>query len=547
MNKSVGILLGLASIAVSPWTTYDPINPLKLLMIGICGASCLVYLILNRNVIKVNRIVLVLSAVFVFQAFIALLFSSSSITQGFFGYYGRYFGFFTWLMLFIIMVYFSVGQNIDYVIRVFLFVGSISMVYSLLQYLKKDPAPWDNYYATIFGFLGNPNFQSSFLGLYVISMCVGVIKNWGDKKKILFLLTIIILSMFLIFISSSIQGFFVVSIGLIAILLYILLAKQHYRIFWFAITGGMLFVPLFICGVIGAGPLASVLSKGTLASRGDYWVTAFSMAKANLFTGVGPDQYGTWYRFYRNNEALARFNVDVTSDSAHNGYMDFAANLGVLALMAYVLLLTYALITASRFIKKQNEIDYTHAGLVAMFVSFQAQFLISPNQLGLVIWGWVFLGTLIGYGEMNGAEGHVKVVEKHFTRSKLEVSNPFLGTASLLIGSLIGCLVTAPVVYSSMQFRTALVKSDALAIIAAANNWPRNDLTLNYSAKILFANNLQEQGLSLVNAGLEEFPNSYDLWFTRMSYNKLTEVERNEGIEQLHRLDPLNPQWIPKS
>ena len=251
MNKNVGILLGLASIAVSPWTTYDPINPLKLLMIGICGASCLVYLILNRNITKVNRIVLVLSAVFVFQAFIALLFSGSSITQGFFGYYGRYFGFFTWFMLFIIMVYFSVGQKIDYIVRVFLFVGSISMVYSLLQYLKRDPAPWDNYYATIFGFLGNPNFQSSFLGLYVISVSVGVIKNWGNKKKILFLLTIIIISMFLIFISSSIQGFFVVSIGLMAILLYVLFAKQHYRTFWFSFTFGILFVPLFIGGVIG--------------------------------------------------------------------------------------------------------------------------------------------------------------------------------------------------------------------------------------------------------------------------------------------------------
>ena len=271
------------------------------------------------------------------------------------------------------------------------------------------------------------------------------------------------------------------------------------------------------------------------------------MAKENLLTGVGPDQYGTWYRFYRNKEALTRFTADVTSDSAHNGYMDFAANLGVLALMAYVLLLIYALITASRFIKKQNEIDYTHAGLVAMFVSFQAQFLISPNQLGLVIWGWVFLGALFGYGEMKGVERHVKFVEKEYTNSKLEGSNPFLGTASLLIGGLIGSLVAAPVIYSSMQFRTALIRSDALAVIKAANNWPRNDLTLNYSALILFSNGLQEQGFSLVNAGLQEFPNSYDLWLTRMYYKRLTELERNEGIEQLHRLDPLNSQWIPKS
>jgi len=546
MNKSVGILIGLASIAISPWTTYDPINPLKLLMLGICGASCLVYLILNRKMIKINKVVLTLSVIFVLQAFISLLFSGASITQGVFGYYGRYFGFFTWLMLFIIMVYFSVGQKIEYVIRIFLYVGSISMIYSLLQYFRKDPAPWDNYYATIFGFLGNPNFQSSFLGLYIISLCISILKNWKNGRKTIFLVTMALLSAFLILISSSIQGVFVVSIGLGTLLLYVTLVHRHYRIFWSLFTAGGLSVLFFIGAVIGVGPLATYLYKGTLATRGDYWLTALSMAKANMFTGVGPDQYGTWYRFYRSSEALNRFNVDVTSDSAHNGYLDFAANLGILALIVYILLLMYALICVGRFIKSQEKLDYTHAGLVSLFVAFQAQFLISPNQLGLVIWGWVFLGALFGYRGIEEVGKPTKSDKRHFMVSKLEATNPYFATASLVIGGLIGCLVTGPVIYSSMQFRTALVKADALRIITAANYWPRTDLVLNYSTIILFDNNLQSQGFALVNSGLKEFPNSYALWKTRMKYKWITEAEKNEGREQLHRLDPLNPEWAPK-
>ena len=270
------------------------------------------------------------------------------------------------------------------------------------------------------------------------------------------------------------------------------------------------------------------------------------MAKDHLLTGVGPDQFGTWYRFYRHQEALTRVNAEVVTDSAHNGYLDFAANLGIIALIAYLVLLVYATNLIGRFIKQQNSIDLTHATIVALFLGFQAQFLISPNQIGLVIWGWVFLGAIFGYANVPATkmEQIAKLKKGPKSVPKFEVN--FSVTASALIGVLLGTLITGPIVYSSMQFRDALVKADAIKVISAVNIWPRKEELLIYSVDLLFSNNLQQQGQKLLTSGLKEFPNSFGLWRSKNSYKWITSEERIEVMKQLHRLDPLNPEWAPK-
>jgi O-antigen ligase len=547
MVKRVGILIGLVSVATSPWTTYDPINPFKFALLGICGLSCFAFMILSRKRLKVDRVLITLSTIFLFQALISMVFSGASLTDGFFGHYGRNFGFFTWLMLFAIMLYLSTIEKTEFFLSVLLSVGGVSFLYSILQYFGKDPAPWENNFDSIVGFLGNPNFQSSFLGLFFIVVCGNLLKEIKSIKNWALFLPITLGIVFLIIASSSIQGILVAAVGIATFTLYLLFAKQLYRIFWAAVVASGVFLSMFTAAVVGTGPLATYLYKGTLALRGDYWLAAISMVKNNWFTGVGPDQYGTWYRFYRESDSLIRINADVTSDSAHNGYLDFAANLGILALMVYLLILIYALYIIGKFIKSQDRIDYTHASLVALFVGFQSQFLISPNQIGLVIWGWVFLGLIFGHRKSDIVL-EVKSSKNHSDRkSGSGSSNSYTTTASLLLGTVIGIMISGPVVYTSMQFRSALVKADALQVIKAANIWPRNDAILNYTTTILLSNNLQEQGFELLESGVEEFPNSYDLWLSMLNYKWITKEERMFVQAQLHRLDPLNPKWQPSN
>ena len=547
MVKKVGILVGLISLVTSPWTTYDPINPPKLLFLGICGMSCLVYLILNHKRIKLDRFLLILSSIFMFQALISMFLSEGSLTEGFFGQYGRYFGFFTWAMLFVLMIYMSIAEKFEFFIKVFLFVGSISLLYSILQYFGKDPAPWQNDFSPIVGFLGNPNFQSSFLGLFFISLCGVLVQKYRNITSAVFLLCVLSMTAYLIVVSGSIQGVFVVLVGILSFILYFFYAKKRYKFFWGLMFIGSISTMLFGAAVIGVGPLVSLLYKGTLAIRGDFWSAAYSMSKANWLTGVGPDQFGTWYRFYRRSESVARVNADVVSNSAHNGYFDFAANLGILSLIVYLLLLVYALITIARFIKLQPRIDWAHASLVAVFLGFQAQFLISPNQLGLVIWGWVFLGSIFGYRVVEVLDGSSALKNRKLSKRSSDDKTPVTFFSPLLIGTIVGLVITGPIFYANMQFRSALTNADAVKLISAVNIWPRHEELLNYTANILFANNLQQLGLDITTSGLEEFPNSYELWRQKSSYKFLTDPERRAIVEQLHRLDPLNPEWVPVS
>jgi O-antigen ligase len=231
--------------------------------------------------------------------------------------------------------------------------------------------------------------------------------------------------------------------------MYFLFAKSFGKTFWSIATSGLITFIFFVLSVVGVGPLAPILHKGTLAIRGDYWLAALSMAKDHILTGVGPDQFGTWYRFYRQEDALTRVNADVVTDSAHNGYLDFAANLGIIALMAYLALLVYAIIAIGRYIKQRESIDLTHATLVALFFGFQAQFLISPNQIGLVIWGWVFLGAIFGYDNVYSINrdeaAKLRKNSKNFAQSNDNISV----IASTLIGTLLGTLITGPIIYSS--------------------------------------------------------------------------------------------------
>jgi len=446
-------------------------------------------------------------------------------------------------MLFSTMVYLSLFQEFSFLLRVFLIIGSVSFSYSIIQYFGRDPAPWQNNFSPILGFLGNPNFQSSFLGLFLVALCGKLFLKLKNPMHLLLMFLIIICTALLIFSSGSIQGIFVGAVGIASFGMYFLYAKKFLKTFWALSTSGIITFVLFVFSVVGMGPLAPLLHKGTLAIRGDYWLAAFSMTTDNLLTGVGPDQFGTWYRFYRGQNAVTRVNAGVVTDSAHNGYLDFAANLGIIALMAYFVLLIYAIVSMGMYIKRHDSLDVTHATLVALFFSFQAQFLISPNQIGVVIWGWVFLGAIFGYA--HGETTQKKGIPKP-EKSLRKVTTPkdsFTLIASTIIGTLLGFLITGPVFYSSMQFRVALVKADAIRVISAANMWPRNEDLLTYSASLLFTNNLQQQGITLVKAGLMEFPNSFDLWNLKNSYRYISDIEKNEVLEQLRRLDPQNPEW----
>jgi hypothetical protein len=240
---------------------------------------------------------------------------------------------------------------------------------------------------------------------------------------------------------------------------------------------------------------------------------------------------------------LTRVNSELTSDSAHNGFLDFSANLGILSLLIYLFFALLVLREVSQFVRNSKTLDHSHLIVTAIWVAFNGQLLISPNQIGLVLWGWAFAGLLLSYSNSQDSLSNYglkqSIREKKKSLSKISPTSSS-DLISWFAGAMIGLLISLPIYISSVQFRSALVSADALRILTSAQDWPRNPTTILYAARLMFDNNLMEQGLQVTNLGIKEYPNSFELWREKLRYNKLTKEEIIMIKLKLVELDPLN-------
>jgi len=115
----------------------------------------------------------VLIASFTSTLAISMFLSNSPWERGFFGAYGRSTGLLTYFGLSIIL-FASLSLNtvvsVQRIIKAFLFVGFANIIYNLLVIFGTDIFTWQNPYGKPIGTFGNPNFISSFMGMYVTAL-----------------------------------------------------------------------------------------------------------------------------------------------------------------------------------------------------------------------------------------------------------------------------------------------------------------------------------------------------------------------------------------
>jgi hypothetical protein len=296
-----------------------------------------------------------------------------------------------------------------------------------------------------------------------------------------------------------------------------------------------------LVGTLNKGPLASLLYKDSVTYRGDYWRAGWKMTLDNPIFGVGLDSYGDWYRRSRTIEATLRRGPDVTSNAAHNVFLDISAYGGFPLLLIYTALMVLVVVSSIKVIKRSQGFNAGFVGLLAAWVAFQAQSIISINQIGLALWGWILSGLIIGY-EINTRTGNVVVEEKKKgkTGTKAVQASPAT-TLSVFIGLIVGVLVGMPPYLASAKFRGALESGNATVIQAAAYIWPTDPARMIQVAMALNENKLNDQGLQVAVDATERFPDNYVVWATLNSMTMATEAQRGQALTQMKRLDPLNP------
>ena len=203
-------------------------------------------------------------------------------------------------------------------------------------------------------------------------------------------------------------------------------------------------------------------------------------------------------------------------------------------------------VAAVRLIRRSNSFNPVVTGLIAVWISYQTQSVISLNQLGLAVWGWIISGLIIGY-EINSRtdsplESAKEFIKKNRSASEIAKSKVAPQTAlGMFSGLIIGLLVGLPPLVASSKFKSALESGDAQRVVQAAYIWPADAFQMGQLAGLLMENKLEAQGLKVATDAVERFPDRFELWALLAKIPSATAEQKAQALAQMKRLDPNNP------
>jgi len=544
LGKVLVWALLLVTLLVTPLWSLDPINPVKMMAVSALAFVGLSLLLVNRRVLDLGRyqVPLMMIVGFMVWQLVVLFGSGAPMLQQLFGSYGRNTGLITYLAFSILFVVSMAASTVGFLSRFLLasfVVGVASLVYGVIQAVGADPINWVNPYSPVFGFLGNPNFQSSLLGILgsvvFTQLLSGAVKLQIKGAYLVYL----VVTLYVIKETDSQQGFLVLIIGSgIALGVYV---NQRNRALGYSYLG-LALIGFFavLVGTLNKGPLASLLYKDSVSYRGDYWRAGWKMTVENPIFGVGLDSYGDWYRRSRTIEATLRRGPEVTSNAAHNVFLDISAYGGFPLMLIYITLVVLVMISAVKVIKRSQGFNAGFVGLVAGWIAFQAQSIISINQIGLALWGCVLSGLIIGY-EIN-TRRVVSAVEKKSGRSATKTVKTSAATPiAIFVGLILGVLIGIPPYLASAQHKGALESGDPVAIEKITYLWPVDPTRMIQSALLFNENRLEAKALQVALDATERFADNYSAWATLNEMKSATEAQKAQALVQMKRLDPLNP------
>ena len=530
------------TLVVTPWLSLDPINLPKFLILGTCGFAVLGNLApyLKRMINSEAKLLVYSVLLYLLSLLVVFFLSGSGTWSQLYGAYGRNTGLLAYVGLALMLISVVFVSNLSFskkLIWALISTGIANAVYGFIQWSGIDPVNWSNLYNPIVGTFGNSNFVSAHLGISGLASLALAFESSRILVSRLILLVNVGLSLFVIFQSNSSQGLLVFALGATLIFYFRFLNSLHvvarsgYWLLAFAVS------ILGTVGILNKGPLASLLYQDSVTYRGDYWRAGWKMTLENPLFGVGLDSYGNWYRFARTEAAALRRGPDVTSNSAHNVFLDISSNGGFLLLTTYLLIFGLIFRSAIRVLKKSREFDAVGVGLVSAWFAYVIQSVISINQLGLAIWGWVLGGAIIGYDLYRDRPDAPRLsVKKGGRPEQVPAAVVLTGTLGLVIGFIVSIWPLA----QDISFRSALESGDGAQIEAAAKQFPRNNYYYIYSAQILQENKIEDKALDLIRLAIASNPRDFAAWKLLAANPKISESEKAAANAKMRELDPFN-------
>ena len=527
--------LVVTTLGVTPFYSYDPINIFRATAVLVFGLVSIIILVINfRDVLlKENRTALILSISFLFWAVLASINSNRGTIEILFGVTGRNTGLLTYLALLSLMLFAVIMKNntsTPNLILTLLYCGLISAIYGLIQSFGIDPFNWINPYSPVFGFFGNPNFQASFMGISAtaaLAYCLQKSK-WNLWRTIW--LAYIALSLYVIYASKSQQGYLVFVTGAsVVIYLWIKSFNKLSKLKPIYLFICLIGVVVVILDILQKSPWQSVLYKPSVTFRGDFWRAGWQITQGNPIFGVGLDGYRDSYRLYRD-QISAQRNPTVMVDSAHNVFLDISSGGGFPLLLIYCGLVLLVLISIVRVIRREKDFNFAFAGVAGAWVAYLAQSVISINQIGLAIWGWVLSGVIIGY----------EIKTRNIAPSAI-IRTPATERVSIYLGVIIGLAVSLPLVLTDGEFRSAVKAGDVIKIEQNLERWPQSVIRMNVATQIFIDGGFANRALVISQKAVKLNPRNFEAWEKIYLNPESDENTKVQALSKMKELDPSNP------
>lgn len=543
------VLVGItfSSLVVSPGISMDPINLPKMFFLALFAFITFGYLASNFPILKNSkyRTIQVLSGLFLLQLILVLIFSSAPFNQQFFGTFGRNTGFVSYLSLLLLLYSTTVlgsKKFSDLLMKFLIGSGILSVLYGILQISGNDPVPWKNDHNGMIAFFGNPNFSSAFLGI-VSAGCWAIVL--APKLAISLLarsafLTYQAISLFLIIKSDSIQGIILFGLGFIASAIFYILKSQKIHLVFKTVLISISAMGIFVttAGTLNIGPLADFLYKVSVRQRGFYWQAAKEMMLNHPVFGVGLDSYGDWYFQYRSANAEF-YSSGTSSNSAHSIFLDIGSTGGLPLFTAYIAIIGYVSICSIKILRSISTKELGIIFTIVAWIGYQAQSLISINQLGLGIWGWVLGGAIVGYylrevklSSSNDQIGNGK------SKKKIKASRgPQINAA---IGAMFAVLFAGPPLIADHNYQQAALSRDGNRVMDAAKARPIDTARIMDAVNGFAGSGYPTPAIELTKFALTNNPRSYVAWAFLAQLTDPNSKEHRSAITKMRELNPKN-------
>jgi len=442
--------LWIVTIGVTLTTLYfnskiqDPFNSPKLWLIVLLSSWLFGHVITSiKSNIAVNKNVIYAIFIFLFSGLISFLLTNPLYT-GFFGETQRRNGFLSYLCLSIILISAMQSIKFSFITRlslIVILVGLVLSVYGLMQISGLDFVKWNNPYNAVISTVGNPNFAAAIMAIIAtLNFGFSLMPNFNLAQRLLHL-AVFVLSFVAIFRSDARQGLVSGAVG-IGTITIIYVHSKYRKIGWLFAFSALIIGIFSILGMLQKGPLQSLLYKDSVSVRGYYWRAGIEMFRDNFLFGVGQDRYGAFFKAYREPQYSLTYGFDITSSNAHNVPIQLFSTGGIFFGGAYLVLMGIVLLYSYRGIKKSAGTNrLVLSTLFAGWLVYQAQSLISIDNLGISVWGWMLSGFILGLSTQITKGKATESVIKPKNRNSVKLLQPVIsGVLSLCAVILISFL-----------------------------------------------------------------------------------------------------------